>query len=106
MQNVNGTLVVPDGLDAVALTVSTAAVGPAALTFPAHNLRRIVIQTTGKTRWTAAPGSGNDPTSTFGLLLDTGQTLVYDGPITDLKFIRDTTQATDVTVTLHYFGLT
>jgi hypothetical protein len=64
-----------------------------------------VIQTTGKTRWTAAPGAGNDPTSAFGLLLDVNQTLVYDGKITDLKFIRDAAQATDVTVTLHYFGL-
>jgi len=100
----NGILTVPDGLDCVALTVSTTSVQPAALTFPAHNLKRVVIQTDQPVRWVAS--SIDTPTSTFGLKLVAGETLVYDGSITNLKFIRDTSATGDASVTLHYFGLT
>lgn len=100
----NGILTVPDGIDCVTLTVGTAAVGPAALTFPAHNLKRVVIQATDKIRWTAAASA--PPTATFGLTLDENSVLVYDGPITNLRFIRDSSTSADVTLTLHYFGLT
>ena len=100
-----GVLVVPSGLDVVTLTVSTAAVGPVALSFPAHNLRRTVAQASGKLRWTAAPGASTHPTATFGLKLDVDQTLVHDGDLENLRFIRDAAQGSDVTVTLHYFGL-
>lgn len=99
----SGVLVVPNGLELASLTVSTTAVALAARVHPAHHYRRAVVQTDGTIRWSAA--SANPPTSTFGLLLEEGQTLVYDGDLATLKFIRDASQGTDVTLMIHYFGL-
>ena len=104
MQHANGILVVPDGLDCVSLTVNTSVTPPAARTFPEHAYRRAVIQTSQPVRWTASPT--DDPSSSFGLLLVSGQTLVYDGNLSNLKFIRDATATGDATVIIHYFGMT
>lgn len=99
----NGILVVTSGKAWTTLTVSTTAVSPVALTFPAHELRRTVIQTSQAVRWSAVPGS--PPTATTGLQLKPDFTLVYDGPASDLLFIKDSTASADAAVTLHYFGL-
>jgi hypothetical protein len=99
----NGILTVPDGLDCVSLTVGTTFVQPAALTFAAHNLKRTVIQSNQPIRWTAS--GSDDPTATFGLKLLAGDTLIYDGSITNLKFIRDAAASADATLIIHYFGL-
>ena len=85
------------------LTVGTSAVGPDPLSFPDHHLRRIVVQTTEMIRWTAAESA--PPAADFGMKLDELATLVYDGPIQYLKFIRDASAGADATVTLHYFGI-
>lgn len=98
-----GVLVVPQGLDCVTLSVSISAVPLAALTFPAHTLRRTVVQSDQPIRWTAADDA---PTSTFGMHLAAMDTLVYDGNIENLRFIRASDSTGTATVTIHYFGLT
>lgn len=103
MRHETGILVVPDGLDCVTLSVGTTPTGLAALVFPAHHLRRTVIQTTQPVRWIASPDS---PSASFGLLLRDGDTLVYDGSINTLTFVRDASASGDALLTVHYFGLT
>lgn len=101
---VQGVLVVPDGLDCVSLTVGATATALAARSFPAHAARRAVIQSDQPIRWTAA--SSAPPTATFGLHLAAEDTLVYDGALDALRFIRASDATGDATVIIHYFGLT
>jgi hypothetical protein len=103
MQREGGILVVPDGLDCVALTVTASVTTLAARTFPEHQYRRAVVQTDQPVRWTASPT--DSPSGTFGLLLEAGQTLVYDGNLNELEFIRAAGASADATLIIHYFGL-
>jgi len=98
----NGVLVVPNGLDVASLTVSTSVVPLPAREHPSHMYRRAVIQTDATIRWTA---SETPPADDFGLLLEAGQTLVFDGALDTLRFIRDASASSDASVTIHYFGL-
>jgi hypothetical protein len=98
----NGVLVVPNGLECVTLTVGTSPVPLPARALAPHMYRRAVVQTDQPIRWTAAP---DPPTSTFGLVLEDGQTLVYDGNLDTLKFIRAASATGDATLMIHYFGL-
>lgn len=98
----NGTLTVPAGLECVSLAVGAAVTPLAARIYPAHQYRRAVVQTTAPVRWTASPDPDNDPSDTFGMILEDGQTLVYDGDLDNLRFYRVTT---DAILTIHYFGL-
>ena len=103
MARENGTLVVPSGLECVSLAVGASVTPLAARDYPEHHYRRAVIQTNQPVRWTASPDPDNDPTTTFGLLLEAGQTLVYDGTLENLRFVR--ASASDATLIIHYFGL-
>ena len=99
----SGVLVVPNGLECVSLTVTTSVTPLAARTSAPHMYRRAVIQTDQPVRWTA--DANNPPTSTFGLTLRSGETLVYDGQLDNLKFIRDAAATQNASVSIHYFGL-
>lgn len=99
----NGVLVVPNGLECVAVAVDTSVTPLPARTSPAHMYRRAVVQTDQPVRWTAS--AADPPSATFGLLLEEGQTLVYDGDLDTLQFIRASTATGDATLTTHYFGL-
>lgn len=99
----NGVLVVPAGLECVSLAVTASVTPLAPRLYPEHQYRRAVIQTDQPVRWTASPDPDNDPTATFGILLEAGQTLVYDGILENLRFVRTT--AASATLIVHYFGL-
>lgn len=99
----NGVLVVPAGLECVSLAVDASVTPLADRVHPEHQYRRAVIQTDQPVRWTASPDPDNDPTATFGILLEAGQTLVYDGLLENLRFIR--TSGVNATLIIHYFGL-
>ena len=97
-----GVLIVATGYAYETLAVSTSAVGLAAI--PANRLiRRVVIQVLdGDVRWMAVPST--NPTSTTGLRLRDGDTLVYDGVPEDIKFIKDDASTGDPVLGIHYFG--
>lgn len=92
-----------DGLDYEEVTVSTSIVGP---TKTPTGYRHLIIQNEGATiRWMAFPNASSTLTGSVGLTLNSDDYFVYDGQLSYLHFIRDTSATTDSIVRLHYFGV-
>src|SRR5512146_194756 len=98
-----GYLIVQDGLHYEELTVGTTVTGPAEA--PAGTRRAMVQVTFAPIRWLALASKGLHPTGSFGLELDDGDYFVYDGPPSDLEFIRDSAATQNAIVRIHYFGV-
>ena len=81
------------------LTVSNTAVGFASLpnaAAPGYALIRIVGATV------MYRDDGTNPTATDGFPLYDGDTLEYNGPLANIKFIRQ--GSTDATAHIHFYG--
>lgn len=85
------------------LAVGTSAVGPALLP-PLDHVRRVVVRTVDQpVNYT---DDGVDPTSTTGMYLAAGDTLIYDATRADqLKFIRASSATGNADVRIAYYGL-
>lgn len=101
-----GFLIVQQALHYAEGTVSSVAVGlPELESVPSgdRRIRRVLIHNRGDVvRWIADPAQ--DPTATYGDVLDADDILVYDGPLDDISFILDNTAVGDSTLHVHYFG--
>ncbi len=98
-----GMLVLHAPLGHTNLTVSTAAVSLP--TLPAlDRIRRVVIRTVDQpVNW---QDDGLDPSTTSGMYLATGDTLVYDGTRSDLlRLIRAASATSNADVRIAYYGI-
>ena len=80
------------------LTVSSTALTFAAI--PGNAVYALIRVETDSIRWR---DDGTDPTAANGMLLSAGETMTYDGPLSALKMIRVTTDAT-VHVSYYTYG--
>lgn len=92
-----------DGLDYEELIVSTSIVTP---TKSPSGYRHLVVQNEGVVvRWLAFPNMATTLTGSVGLTLNSDDYFIYDGKLSYLGFVRDTTASSDSVVRLHYFGV-
>lgn len=98
-----GVLVLTNALGHGKVTVSSSAVGLPDLPSNPAAIRRVVIRTVDQP--VCLRDDGVDPSSTTGLYLAAGDTIVHDGSRPDLiKLIRASDATADADVRVAYYG--